>query len=167
LPARIHRYTLNRLRSEIEPVAAADFMRFLLHWQHVAAGEQLKGAEGLAAIVEQLEGFELAAAAWEHDVLPARVSDYGAEQIDRLCLSGRIAWGRLTPGEGKVPLRSSPIALQLREHVSPPAELREPDSSESRAVLQALKSRGALFFRELVAASGLLPTQVERALAEL
>src|SRR2546425_3729123 len=73
LLARIHRYTLNRLRSEIEPVAAADFMRFLLHWQHVAAGEQLKGAEGLAAIVEQLEGFELATAAWEHDVLPARV----------------------------------------------------------------------------------------------
>src|SRR5438477_2306641 len=115
LLARIHRYTLNKLRSEIEPVSAADFMRFLLHWQHVAAGEQLKGAEGLAAIVEQLEGFELAAAAWEHDVLPVRVADYGAEQLDRLCYSGRVAWGRLTPGT-KAPLRTSPIALMLREH---------------------------------------------------
>src|SRR5207247_3789558 len=116
LLARIHPYTLNRRRSEIEPGAAADFVRFLLHWQHVAAGEQLKGAEGLAAIVEQLEGFELAAAAWEHDVLPARVSDYGAEQIDRLCLSGRVAWGRRTPGEGKGPLRSSPIAPMVQQH---------------------------------------------------
>src|SRR6185503_5723616 len=88
LLARIHRYTLNRLRAEIEPVSAAQFMRFLVHWQHVAGEDQVKGAEGLAAVVEQLEGFELAAAAWEHDVLPARVADYGAEQIDRLCLSG-------------------------------------------------------------------------------
>ena len=167
LLARIHRYTLNRLRSEIEPVAAADFMRFLLHWQHVAMGEQLKGAEGLAAIVEQLEGFELAAAAWEHDVLPARVSDYGAEQIDRLCLSGRVAWGRLTPGDGKVPLRSSPIALMLRQHVLAAGESEAPVSAEARSVREALKNRGALFFNELVAATGLLPTLVERGLAEL
>jgi len=167
LLARIHRYTLNRLRSEIEPVAAADFTRFLLHWQHVAVGEQLKGAEGLAAIVEQLEGFELAAAAWEHDVLPARVSDYGAEQIDRLCLSGRVAWGRLTPGDGKVPLRSSPIALMLRQHVLAAGESEAPVSAEARSVREALKNRGALFFNELVAATGLLPTLVERGLAEL
>ena len=52
-------------------------------------------------MVEQLDGFELAAAAWEHDVLPARVRDYGAEQLDRLCLSGRVAWGRLTPGHAR------------------------------------------------------------------
>ncbi len=167
LLARIHRYTLNRLRSEIEPVSAADFMRFLLHWQHVAVGEQLKGAEGLAAIVEQLEGFELAAAAWEHDVLPARVSDYGAEQIDRLCLSGRVAWGRLTPGDGKVPLRSSPIALMLRQHVLPAGESAAPVSAQARSVRGALENRGALFFNELVAATGLLPTLVERGLAEL
>ena len=83
LLARIHRYTLNRLRAEIEPVSAADFMRFLLHWQHVAGEDQVKGAEGLAAVIEQLEGFALAAAAWEHDVLPARVADYGAELVAR------------------------------------------------------------------------------------
>ena len=142
-------------------------MRFLLHWQHVAAGEQLKGAEGLAAIVEQLEGFELAAAAWEHDVLPARVSDYGVEQIDRLCLSGRVAWGRLTPGDGKVPLRSSPIALMLRQHVPAAGGSEAPVSAQARSVREALKNRGALFFNELVAATGLLPTLVERGLAEL
>src|SRR5207248_11525031 len=117
LLARIHRYTLNRLRAEIEPVSAADFLRFLFHWQHVAGEDQVSGAEGLAAVVEQLEGFELAAAGWEYDVLSARVGDYGAEQLDQLCLSGRVAWGRLTPGT-RAPLRSSPIALLLREHAN-------------------------------------------------
>src|SRR6266850_2768504 len=169
LLARIHRHTLNRLRSEIEPVSAADFMRFLLHWQHLAVGEQLKGAEGLAAIVEQLEGFELAAAAWEHDVLPARVADYGGELIDQLCLSGRVAWGRLTAGS-KAPLRSSPFALLLREHANvwkAPGEPGAQFSSEAAAVREALEKRGASFFHELVKATGLLPAFVERGLAEL
>jgi len=169
LLARIHRYTLNKLRAEIEPVSAVDFMRFLLHWQHVAGEDQVKGADGLMAVVEQLEGFELAAAAWENDVLPARVGDYEPEQVDRLCLSGRVAWGRLTPGS-KAPLRSSPIALMPREHLSqwgvetdPAIEL----SSEAKAVREALEKRGASFFHELTSATNLLPSFVERGLAEL
>jgi ATP-dependent helicase Lhr and Lhr-like helicase len=169
LLARIHRYTLNRLRAEIEPVSAADFLRFLLHWQHVAAEDQVRGVEGLAGVVEQLEGFELPAAGWEHDVLPARVSDYGAEQIDRLCLSGRVAWGRLTPGS-RAPLRSSPIALMLREHAGRWGVAKDfsPElSSDAAAVKAALEKRGASFFHELVGASGLLPAYVERGLAEL
>jgi ATP-dependent Lhr-like helicase len=169
LLGRIHRYTLNKLRAEIEPVSAADFMRFLLHWQHVAGEDQLKGVDGLMAAIEQLEGFELAAAAWENDVLAARVADYEPEQIDRLCLSGRVAWGRLTPGS-KAPLRSSPIAVMPRENVgkwgvekSPMVDL----SSEARAVAEALKTRGASFFHELTRTTNLLPSYVERGLAEL
>ena len=169
LLARIHRYTLNRLRAEIEPVSAADFLRFLFHWQHVAGEDQVRGVEGLAAAVEQLEGFELAAAGWEYDVLPARVADYGSEQLDQLCLSGRVAWGRLTPGS-RAPLRSSPIALLQREHANiwkAPADPAAEFSSEARAVREALEKRGASFFHELVKASGLLPAYVERGLAEL
>ncbi|HET7671740.1 MAG TPA: DEAD/DEAH box helicase [Burkholderiales bacterium] len=169
LLARIHRYTLNRLRAEIEPVSAAQFLRFLFHWQHVAGEDQVKGAEGLAAVVEQLEGFELAAAGWEYDVLPARVADYDSAQVDQLCLSGRVAWGRLTPGT-RAPLRSSPIALLLREHASIWKAPAAPDaefSSEAKAVRDALERRGASFFHELVKATGLLPSYVERGLAEL
>src|SRR5688500_15794530 len=169
LLARIHRYTLNRLRAEIEPVSAAEFLRFLLHWQHVAAEDQVKGVEGLAAVVEQLEGFELAAAAWEHDVLPARVGDYGSEQIDRLCLSGRVAWGRLTPGS-KAPLRTSPIALISRKELGQSGGENTDGvelSSEAKTVREALEKRGASFFHEISAATGLLPTLVERGLAEL
>ncbi|HJV10317.1 MAG TPA: ATP-dependent DNA helicase, partial [Burkholderiales bacterium] len=169
LLARIHRYTLNRLRAEIEPVSAADFMRFLLHWQHVAGEDQVKGAEGLMAVVEQLEGYELAAAAWENDVLPARVADYDAAQIDQLCLSGRVAWGRLTPGT-KAPLRTSPIALMQRQnaaHWGLDKDGVSDFSSEAKAVREALEKRGASFFHELVSTTKLLPSYVERGLAEL
>ena len=169
LLARIHRYTLSRLRAEIEPVGAGDFLRFLTHWQHVAGEDQVNGAEGLAAVVEQLEGFELAATAWEHDVLPARVADYGAEQLDRLCFSGRVVWGRLTPGT-KAPLRTSPMALMLREHASRWGTRGEaqPDlSSEAIAIRETLEKRGASFFHELVKTTALLPAILERGLAEL
>jgi ATP-dependent helicase Lhr and Lhr-like helicase len=174
LLARIHRYTLSRLRAEIEPVSAADYYRFLLHWQHVAGEDQVHGAEGLAAVIEQLEGFELAAVAWEHDVLPARVADYGREQLDQLCLSGRVAWGRLTPGT-KAPLRTSPIALLMREHapdwarapVTPAEAGIQSLSSEAAAIRVALAARGASFFHEITKATGLLPAMIERGLAEL
>ena len=173
LLARIHRYTLNRLRAEIEPVGAADFMRFLLHWQHAAGETQMKGIEGLGAVVEQLDGYEVAAGAWENEVLAARVADYKPDFIDRLCLSGRVAWGRLSPanGTGKAPLRSSPIALMLREHAGLWRAAAEPDagelSSEANAVYEALRSRGASFFHEIVSATGQLRTQAGRSLGEL
>jgi ATP-dependent Lhr-like helicase len=148
-------------------------MRFLLHWQHVAPEQQVSGVEGLAAVIEQLDGFELAASAWEHDVLPSRVRDYTSSYIDMLCLSGRVAWGRTTPMDsaGKAPLKTSPIAIMVREHAGlwRVAGEGEPEglTSEARAVYDALRSRGASFFHELVAASSLLRTHVERALGEL
>src|SRR6185437_15043497 len=153
LLARIHRYTISRLRAEIEPVAAGDFLRFLAHWQHVAGEDQVRGSEGLLAVVEQLEGFELPAIAWEHDVLPARVADYGAEQLDQLCYSGRVAWGRLTAGN-KAPLKTSPIALLSREnvacwkHVIPESSGIPALTSEAAAVHDVLARRGATFFHE-------------------
>jgi ATP-dependent Lhr-like helicase len=140
-----------------------------LHWQHVAADDQLQGVEGLAAVVAQLEGFEIAAAAWEYDVLPARVADYDSSHIDQLCLSGKAAWGRLARGT-RGPLRNSPIALMLREHASlwkAPEEGGAEFSSDAVAVRTALVEGGALFFHELVRATRLLPGFVERGLSEL
>jgi len=96
LLARIHRLTLGRLRREIEPVAPSDFMRFLFRWQRVAPGTRLFGEQGLGAVLEQLQGFESAAVSWESAILPLRVADYKAAYLDSLCLSGRLAWGRVT-----------------------------------------------------------------------
>jgi ATP-dependent Lhr-like helicase len=173
LLARIHRYTLNRLRAEIEPVSSADFMRFLFAWQRIHPEHRVAGVEGLAAVIAQLEGFEVPAGAWESDVLSSRCEEYDPALLDTLCLMGRVAWARLSPGTASAgPIRTTPIALLLREHCadwqadgSETAEYRL--SSSAQGVKQILERRGALFFHELVAGSGLLPTQVEHVLAEL
>jgi len=173
LLARIHRYTLNRLRAEIEPVSAADFMRFLFAWQRVAPGRRVAGLEGLAGVLEQLDGFELPAGAWESDVLSARCEEYDPALLDTLCLTGRVGWGRLSAEATRAagPIRSTPIALFLREHAAFQVERtdtpQEVASEYSRRVLDVLRARGASFFHELVAGSGLLATQVEQALGEL
>ena len=99
LLARIHRYTIKTLRAEIEPVSGADFMRFLLDWQGVTRQPKPEGVESLAAVISQLEGYEIPAAAWESDVLAARLNEYDPHWLDSLCLSGRALWARLTPDE--------------------------------------------------------------------
>ncbi|MGH7518766.1 MAG: DEAD/DEAH box helicase [Gemmatimonadales bacterium] len=176
LLARIHRYTLNRLRAEIEPVSAADLMRFLFAWQHVDPEHRVGGLEGLSGVITQLDRFEVPAAAWEADVLAARCEEYDPGLLDALCLSGRVAWGRLAGGQpgrrAGGPIRTTPISLFLREHapdwLAERPDLDEADLSEyAMQVRAALDRRGASFFHELAAASGLLSTQVERALAEL
>jgi ATP-dependent helicase Lhr and Lhr-like helicase len=177
LLARIHRYTLNRLRAEIEPVSAADFMRFLFAWQRLDPDHRVAGLEGLASVVQQLDGFELPAAAWETDVLASRCEEYDPALLDTLCMMGRVAWGRTGRNGGTVerrtagPIRSTPIALFLREHAN--EWLAEKNggeyelSSYAAVVRDVLQQRGASFFHELVAMAGLLPTQVEQALGEL
>ncbi|MGH7535788.1 MAG: Lhr family helicase, partial [Gemmatimonadales bacterium] len=171
LLARIHRYTLNRLRAEIEPVSPADFMRFLFAWQRVDPEHRVAGLEGLAAVIAQLDGFELPAAAWESDIFSARVEEYDPALLDTLSLTGRVAWGRRSGGASSGPIKTSPIALFQREHVpvwlagKPPVD--QPLSSYAERVHEVLSRRGASFFHELVPLSGLLATQVEQALAEL
>jgi len=174
LLARIHRYTLNRLRREIEPVSPADFMRFLLSWQRLAPGTRGDGPESLAAVIEQLEGFESAAGAWEGEILPARLEDYEAEWLDGLCLSGKVVWARLSPPRsiGSAPVRSTPIALINRKNVAAwdkafPPPVEPSLSSSAQLVFDHLMSYGASFFSDFADYTGLLATQVEEALAEL
>jgi ATP-dependent Lhr-like helicase len=187
LLARIHRATIDRLRREIEPVSAQDFVRFLLRWQHAAPHTQLEGRRGLLAVVEQLQGFELAAGAWEESVLPARVAAYRGEWLDDLCLSGEVAWARLAPraaGEeeeaapagrgGLVPSRATPLSFTARDALpsllaAARGEARpvEPGEGAARELLEGLRSRGALFQQELVAHAGRIPIEVEQGLWDL
>ncbi len=101
LLARIHRYTLDRLRQEIEPVSAQDLIRFLLRWQHVAPGTQLEGKRGLLEAVMQLQGFDIPAVAWERNILPSRVASYRGAWLDEICLSGDVAWARLASPQSR------------------------------------------------------------------
>ncbi len=177
LLARIHRLTIDRLRSEIQPVSIQDFYRFLFAWQRVDADRHVEGPEGLQSVLEQLDGCELPLAAWESAVLAARVTDYDPEWLDRLCFSGRVGWGRLSAPQNpntrvSAPLRSSPIALYQRENLQDWLTLTQSNSVielsiGGQAVFEALQSGGALFFAELVRRSDLLPSQVEEALSQL
>jgi ATP-dependent Lhr-like helicase len=172
LLARIHRYTLNRLRKEIEAVTAADYLRFLLGWHHAAPDARMEGAEGLAAIIEQLEGMEAGAAAWEADVLPVRMEGYDPSWLDQLCISGRVTWSRRTPPTGRAssPIRTSPIAFSRRAHAQTWRfrSLSEgPASSDAALALDVLQGSGASFFDDIVRDTGLLPAQAQEALGEL
>jgi ATP-dependent helicase Lhr and Lhr-like helicase len=186
LLSRIHRLTLGRLRREIEPVPPAMFMRFLLRWQHLQPGTQLHGRAGLTEVVRQLQGLELPATAWEDHVFPARLRSYDPADLEHLCLSGHVAWGRLRParddGESasveRRPLRrpmtrQAPLAFVLREDLA--AFVEAPRDGEvavdlrgaAADVYELLRRRGASFLGDVARMVRLLPTQAEAALWEL
>jgi ATP-dependent Lhr-like helicase len=177
LLARIHRYTLHRLRAEIEPVSPADFMRFLFHWQHVEPSSKLTGLDGLRELVAMLDGFEVNAGAWERAILPSRLDRYEPSMLDMLCLSGEVGWGRLSavPSAGALPaalVPATPMALFLREHAGAWQALRtageEPLlTASARDVLSMLRSRGASFFGDLASRCGLDADQLRHAIGIL
>ena len=196
LLARIHRLTLGRLRREIEPVSARDFMRFLYQWQHLKGGSQLHGPDGALHIIKQLQGYEVSAAAWEDDILRRRVGKYTPELLDQLCISGEVVWGRLSPhpafddqDRGRNgpatrrvrPTRSAPVALFLRDDApwlleaaaaravssGPAGEPRQGLSDQARQVMESLQRRGASFLADVAKDTRLLMSAVEDALWEL
>jgi ATP-dependent Lhr-like helicase len=175
LLARIHRYTIKTLRAEIEPVSGADFMRFLFEWQGITRHPKPEGVESLDAVIKQLEGYEVPAAAWESDVLAARLHDYDPHWLDSLCLSGRALWARLQPAKSltAAPVRTTPIALLTRRNwalwnqlaAAPRGEMQL--SHGARALYEYLAEHGASFFDDLVSGTRLLRSQAETALGEL
>ncbi|MCB9383720.1 MAG: DEAD/DEAH box helicase [Bryobacterales bacterium] len=174
--ARIHRATLGRLRREIEPVSSADLYRFFCRWQHVAPGSQLHGEDGLLQIIQQMQGYESPAAAWETEILPRRIRNYTPALLDRICLSGEVMWGRISPrapsssSRPARPTRVAPVSFFLREDADwllGGAAAGAPLSPPAQDVLDALRTRGACFFADLTSASRRLPSEVEDALWEL
>ena len=186
LLARIHRATLQRLRAEIQPISPADFMRFLFEWQHLTPSSRLRGVEGVRAVITQLDGFELAADAWDRHVLPARVADYDPSTLDLLCYSGEAAWARLTappPVAASAllpprPVRATPVALFVRDHgrgwrllcgdqPSGPSLQGGTMVSDTGAAVLGVLDRGAQFVHGIAEALSLPIDEVRVALSEL
>ena len=184
LLARIHRLTLGTLRKQIEPVTAAQFMRWLLRWQHVAPGLQTRGERGTLEVLRQLQGFEIPANAWERQILARRIAEYDPAVLDQLCLTGAVGWGRLSPHPATledsakntrrvIPTSVAPITFFVREesdwmlpHRAGDAELRGL-SQGAREVFEFLRTRGASFFADIVRGTEKLKAEVETALWEL
>jgi ATP-dependent Lhr-like helicase len=190
LLARIHRLTLGTLRKQIEPVTAATFMRWLMRWQHVAPGSQLRDERGTLAVLRQLQGFEIPASAWERQVLARRIGNYDPALLDQLCLTGAVGWGRLSPHPAMledssngsrriVPTSVAPITFFVRDDAewmaSPGVRSAHHEAQQeikglspiARAVLDFLRSRGASFFADIVRGTGKLKAEVETGLWEL
>ena len=178
LLSRIHRYTIRRLRAEIEPVAVRDFLRFLFAWQRVTPEARMAGPKAMDTVLAQLEGFNAPAAVWETEILPARIGDYDPDWLDERCLAGRFTWLRLRPhtrtnGEGRVaPVRTTPVAILPRRHCGlwmsllPAIDGPHP-SSQALRILECIQQNGASFFHDLLENSGLLRSQLKEAIAEL
>ena len=179
LLARIHRLTLDRLRSEIAPVGAQDFLRYLFDRHRLTAGARTGGRAGLRDAIEMLQGFEIAAAAWEKGVLAPRVAGYRGEWLDELCLAGEVGWARLSPRRSAPAAtastsRTTPIAIAFRRDlgwllgavrggVSP----ERPAGGPSAAVLEAFERRGALFLEDVASATRLPAPELADALLDL
>ncbi len=185
LLARIHRLTLGTLRKQVASVTPAQFMNWLLRWQHVAPGSQVLGERGTLEIVQQMQGFEASANAWERQILARRVADYDPKVLDQLCLTGAVGWGRLSPHPATleymgtdrrrvVPTSVAPVTFFVREDADwmiPQREAGEEEtrglSPEAREVVGFLRQRGASFFTDIVRGTGKLKSEVETALWEL
>ena len=182
LLARIHRYTVKRLRSEIEAVSPADFMRFLFSWQRVT--DRGEGIEALSDIIDQLEGFAIPAKLWEQSILPARLDTYMTSWLDTLCITGRINWLRKTLSDSKIDnkdktrasttVSNTPICLINRQFVQVWKQFYKEKNGQSNKlsasaikIKQQLERHGASFFEDLLHSTGLLRTQLESGLAEL
>jgi ATP-dependent Lhr-like helicase len=176
LLARIHIYSRQLRRREVEPVTAQDFMRFLLRWQHVAPGTYVHGHHGVRSVIEQLQGYEAGVAAWEPELLARRVRDYQPGFLDRLCHDGEVTWLRLSAGSPAPdrragPSKATPITLAFRSdlpwllHAARLSGTPEvPNVGATAEIVDALRSRGAQFLAELATTTGRLPTDIENAL---
>jgi ATP-dependent Lhr-like helicase len=183
LLARIHRYTVKRLRAEIEPVQATQFLRFLFEWQRVLPNARLQGPDAVAGVLAQLEGFEAPAGAWESDLLPARIAEYDPHWLDEHCRAGRFFWTRFQHlkrdagadahrAKGAAPVRATPITLLARRNLKAWSALTQaPDAAQlkarPRAVYEFIQDHGASFFDDIADGVRMLPAEVEEALAEL
>ncbi|NWF72751.1 MAG: DEAD/DEAH box helicase [Nitrospirae bacterium] len=191
LLARIHRLTIGRLRKEVEPVTAAEFMRFLCQWHHVSSGSRQHGEAGLLEVIRLLAGFEAAASSWDQHLLRARMAKYEPELLDRLCLSGAVSWGRLSPhprlGQREeddrvtriVPTSIAPISVFPREESEWLLEVMRDKTARigpepfaglsaiAQDLRRVLAERGASFFADLVRMTNHLATEVEEGLWEL
>ncbi len=186
--SRIHKRTLQRLRSEIEPVSPDAYVRYLTRWMRIGPDDVGEGVNALDSVFDLLEGFEAPVAAWEAEILPARVYGYTPELLNHLSASGTIVWSRLSKYEIKgqnrtkrnsarrfgTSLRNAPLTFLRRQNLTLWRTLMRqrngdsnPVSALGSAISELLQAHGALFVDEILDGVHLLPSHVEEGLVEL
>jgi ATP-dependent helicase Lhr and Lhr-like helicase len=186
---RIHKLTIGGRRRQVEAVSPAIFMNWLLGWQHLGPQTQLAGEEGLLEVLAKLEGFEAPAVEWEKTILPSRVANYDPRWLDRLCLSGAVGWGRVSPhpafsaanGNGPrrvIPGKAAPIAFYLRDSATwlnlalkersiDPAKLTRALTPNAVRIWELMAQKGACFAEDIQRLLELSSIETRHALWEL
>jgi ATP-dependent Lhr-like helicase len=182
LLARIHRLTLEGLRRQIKPVAPHEMLDFLTHWQHVARPARLSGKPGLLQLIDQLQGYDAAAGAWESEIIPARLDSYIPTWLDELSHGGLVTWGRLRPPtppksgddtpSGTAMTKSAPVALMRRDEINwllPEyrSDARQQMRGTASTIYETIATHGAMFPGELKMRTNLPESHIEEALGEL
>ncbi|MFJ5721522.1 DEAD/DEAH box helicase [Streptomyces sp. NPDC093149] len=143
---RLRRRSLAALRHELEPVPPTALAGFLPQWQHLG-NNSLRGIDGLARAIEQLQGAPVPASALEKLILPNRVTGYTPALLDELTTTGEVVWA----GAGALPGKDGWLSLYLAD--SAPLLLPPPHPLELSAlhesVLTALSGGYGLFFRQI------------------
>ncbi|MFB4421536.1 DEAD/DEAH box helicase [Streptomyces sp. QL37] len=143
---RLRRRSLAALRKELEPVPPAALAGFLPQWQHLG-DNSLRGIDGLARAIEQLQGAPVPASALEKLILPSRVAGYTPAMLDELTTTGEVVWA----GAGALPGKDGWLSVYLADSapllLPPPLPLEETALHES--VLTVLSGGFGLFFRQI------------------
>jgi ATP-dependent Lhr-like helicase len=137
---QLKRRTLAVLRSQVEPVAPAQYAAFLPAFHGI--GEPHR--DTFVGVLDKLQGYPFSLSDLEEAVLPARLPGFRPSDLDAAVASGAYRW----VGVGA----SDQIALYAARALSllaPPVRIVEGDlASFIRSLLSA---RGASFFHEIIA----------------
>lgn len=143
---RLRRRSLAALRQELEPVPPAALAGFLPQWQHIG-DNSLRGIDGLARAIEQLQGAPVPASALEKLILPSRVMGYTPAMLDELTTTGEVVWA----GAGALPGKDGWLSVYLADSapllLPPPLPLEQSALHES--LLTVLAGGYGLFFRQI------------------
>ena len=167
---RIRRLSIKQERTQIQPCDTAEFVEFLLNWQHRTAHTKLSGIDGLLQILEQFQGITLPAKIWENEIFARRITDYSPTWVDELCQSGEIVWvGSKFGNKGGLN-----ISFIFRENLPYFHFTSTPEKSDIKKaeknisnVRETLKKLGACFVTDLSMETALSPSQCAKTLWKL
>src|SRR5262249_23011022 len=145
---QMQRGTLSILRREVMTCPAAQFVDFVMRWQHVHPATQVALPEGLPAVLHRLQGFTLPTELWEQAILPMRCRGYQPRRLDDLIAAGQWTWHcRQGTEDGAAEL--SFVERDALSQLPPPTLIGEELGAAATAIVETLRARGASFTVEI------------------
>lgn len=170
--AQLRKSQLSQVRRSMKTLSVEAHQDFLNDWQFIS--EPAQGVEGLSLVLRQWQGFATDTHSWENQVLKPRVEDYHGMMLDMLCQTGQFVWKRakakmVSDNLNQMSIQKTQFTF-LESHLAhlfPASDVLTSINVKSRMVLQLLSDHGALFFREMMTYTDLMPVELEQVLIHL